>query len=210
MSREPLTMRTPSPVLLSYPNHVNYFYSFVTSHFPSMPQASAFFTLEYKMLLYFKLFDTSSTAHVEPNLPLFPSKCYRTAFSHHPAIPLHRPLMDVHLSHSCHAGWDILMIPWEYAPWRGVWCIFREEGNLHMSEPFFFNIFNIWVSWEQTAWWSSTQMATAFSARLQKWDMQTHLSSLALGMWKQCLKISWVVSQFSFSCLLFYQGFFGG
>lgn len=62
----------------------------------------------------------------------------------------------------------------------------------------FFNIFNIWVSWEQTAWWSSTQMATAFSARLQKWDMQTHLSSLAFGMWRQCLKISWVVSQFSF------------
>lgn len=74
----------------------------------------------------------------------------------------------------------------------------------------FFNIFNIWVSWEQTAWWSSTQMATAFSARLQKWDMQTHLSSLAFGMWRQCLKISWVVSQFSFFCLLFHQGFFGG
>lgn len=118
MSREPSTTRAHSSSVTLYLNHVNYFYSCVTSHFPSMPQISAYFTLEYKMLLYFKLFDTSSTAHVEPNLQLFPSKCYITAFSHHPPIPLHRSLMDVHLSHSCHAGWDTLMIPWEYALWR--------------------------------------------------------------------------------------------
>lgn len=193
-----------------YPNHENYFYSCVTSPFPSMPQTSAHFTLEYKMLLYFKLFDTSSTAHAEPNLPLFPSKCYITAFSHHPPIPLQGSLMDVPLSHSCLAGWDILMIPWEYAL-QGK-CGASSENKVVFTcwSPFFFNIFNIWVSWEQTAWWSSTQMATAFSARLQKWDMQTHLSSLAFGMWKQCLKISWVASQFSFFCLLFYQGFFVG
>lgn len=161
------------------------------------------------MLLYFKLFDTSSTAHVEPNLPLFPSKCYRSAFSHHPPIPLHRSLRDDHLSHSCHAGWDILMIPWEYALWRKGWCISSENKVIFTCWSFFLIIFNIWVSWEQTAWWSSTQMATAFSARLQKWDMQTHLSSLAFGMWKQCLKISWVLAQFFFLPVVL-PGFLGG
>lgn len=116
---------------------MNYFYPCVTSHFPSMPQNSAYFTLEYKMLLYFKLFDTSSTAHVEPNLPLFPSKCYRSAFSHHPPIPLHRSLRDDHLSHSCHAGWDILMIPWEYALWRKGWCISSENKVIFTCWSFF-------------------------------------------------------------------------
>lgn len=100
-------------------------HSCVISYFPSMLQIIAYFTARIHNTSLFLSSDTSSAAHAEPHLLLFPSKCYIIGGWWQNRVHLNRSLIDVHLK-SCHAVWDILMILQEYALRRKVWHIFRE------------------------------------------------------------------------------------